>query len=72
MACQYPLKAILSIPDPVGTQILRELFGTLLALQRPHLRGEANRLAQERSLFCSAFVQHCFREDVQRGSAGDR
>lgn len=41
---------------------IRELFGTLLALQRPHLRGEANRLAQERSLFCSAFVQHCFRE----------
>src|ERR1043166_1251419 len=40
---------------------LRELIGTLLALRRPGLRGRENLLARERSLFCSAFVQHLFR-----------
>jgi hypothetical protein len=41
---------------------LRELFGTLLALRRPELRGRANVLARERSMYCSAFVQHLFRK----------
>lgn len=40
---------------------IRELFGTLLALRRPELRGRENLLARDRSIFCSAFVQHCFR-----------
>jgi hypothetical protein len=41
---------------------VRELFGTLLALKRTELRGRANLLARERSVFCSAFVQHLFRK----------
>ncbi|HWX19644.1 MAG TPA: hypothetical protein VN578_07030 [Candidatus Binatia bacterium] len=41
---------------------LRELAGTLLALRRPLLRGQTNLLARERSLYCSAFVQHLFRK----------
>jgi len=40
---------------------LRELFGTLIALHRPELRGRQNLLARESSLFCSALVQHLFR-----------
>ena len=41
---------------------LRELFGTLLALRRPDLRKEENLLARNRSVFCSALVQHLFRK----------
>lgn len=41
---------------------LRELFGTLLALRHPQLRGRNNLLARERSLYCSALVQHLFRK----------
>jgi cell wall-associated NlpC family hydrolase len=41
---------------------LRELFGTLLALRRPELRGRGNVLARERSLYCSALVRHLFRQ----------
>jgi hypothetical protein len=41
---------------------LRELVGTLIALRRPELRGGRNLLARERSLFCSAFIQHLFRK----------
>ena len=41
---------------------LRELFGTLIALRHPELRGRENLLARERSLYCSAFVQHLFRK----------
>ena len=41
---------------------LRELLGTLIALRRPELRGRENLLSRERSLFCSAFVQHLFRK----------
>lgn len=41
---------------------LRELVGTLIALKRPALRSRENVLARERSLFCSAFVQHLFRK----------
>ncbi|HVM49209.1 MAG TPA: hypothetical protein VMU04_14355 [Candidatus Acidoferrum sp.] len=40
---------------------LRELFGTLMALHRPELRSQRNRLARERSLYCSALLQHLFR-----------
>jgi hypothetical protein len=41
---------------------LRELFGTLIALRRPQLRGQHNLLARERSMYCSALVQHLFRK----------
>jgi hypothetical protein len=41
---------------------LRELVGTLIALRHPTLRGRENLLARERSMFCSAFVQHIFRK----------
>src|SRR6185436_1734654 len=41
---------------------LRELFGTLIALRHPELRGRDNLLAQDRSMYCSAFVQHLFRK----------
>ena len=40
---------------------LRELVGTLLALHEPRWRGRENPLAQEKSCYCSAFVQHVFR-----------
>jgi hypothetical protein len=52
---------------------LRELIGTLIALRRPELRGEENVLARERSLYCSAFVQHLFRNagiDLAPGVGG--
>jgi len=39
---------------------LRELVGTMLALARPDLRTRENLLAREGSLYCSAFVQHCY------------
>jgi hypothetical protein len=41
---------------------LRELFGTLIALRQPPLRSQNNVLARERSLYCSAFVQHLFKK----------
>jgi hypothetical protein len=40
---------------------LRELVGTLFALRHPELRTKENQLAQERSLFCSAFIRHIYR-----------
>ena len=40
---------------------LRELVGTLIALKHPQLRAQSNLLARERSMYCSAFVQHLFR-----------
>jgi hypothetical protein len=40
---------------------LRELFGTLVALNRPELRSRPNLLARESSMYCSALVQHLFR-----------
>jgi hypothetical protein len=39
---------------------LREIVGTMLALARPTLRERENLLAREGSLYCSAFVQHCY------------
>jgi hypothetical protein len=41
---------------------LRELVGTLIALRHPSLRSQANLLARESSMYCSAFVQHLFRK----------
>jgi len=41
---------------------IRELLGTLIALRRPEMRGRNNVLARERSLYCSALVQHVFRK----------
>ncbi len=41
---------------------LRELIGTLVALRHPRLRGRDNLLARERSMYCSALVQHLFRK----------
>ena len=41
---------------------LRELFGTVIALNRPDLRSRQNLLARESSLYCSALVQHLFRQ----------
>lgn len=41
---------------------LRELIGTLISLRRPELRGAENVMARERSIYCSAFVQHLFRK----------
>jgi hypothetical protein len=41
---------------------LRELFGTFIALHRPALRGQQNLLARESSMYCSALVQHLFRQ----------
>lgn len=41
---------------------LRELVGTLLALRHSDLRGRENLLARDRSVYCSAFVQHLFRK----------
>jgi len=41
---------------------LRELFGTLIALKRPALRGRQNPLARKCSMYCSALVQHVCRQ----------
>src|SRR5690349_4475207 len=41
---------------------LRELVGTLVALRHPSLRGKSNLMARERSMYCSALVQHLFRQ----------
>jgi len=52
---------------------LRELLGTLIALRRPQLRGRNNLLARERSMYCSAFVQHLFHQaglELAPGIAG--
>ena len=52
---------------------LRELLGTLIALRRPELRGRDNLLSRERSMYCSAFVQHLFRKaglDLAPGVVG--
>ena len=39
---------------------LRELLGTLMVLKQPDLRAQENRLAKERSIFCSAFVKRLY------------
>ena len=52
---------------------LRELLGTLAVLKNPELRAQENRLAQERSVYCSAFVKRLFERlqiDLVPGVAG--
>jgi hypothetical protein len=52
---------------------LRELVGTLVALRYPQLRNRNNLLSRERSMYCSAFVQHLFRKaglDLAPGVVG--
>jgi hypothetical protein len=39
---------------------LRELVGTLLAMQHAPLRRRRNLLEREGALYCSAMVQHCY------------
>jgi hypothetical protein len=39
---------------------VRELLGTLIALRHPGLRGQANLLARDHALYCSAMVRHVF------------
>jgi hypothetical protein len=39
---------------------LRELVATYVKLRKPAERAAENKLAQERSMFCSAFVQHLY------------
>jgi hypothetical protein len=41
---------------------LRELAGTWLSLRKPELREKENRMARDRSYYCSAFVQQLFRK----------
>jgi hypothetical protein len=52
---------------------LRELLGTLAVIKKPELRAKENRLAQERSVYCSAFVRRLFERleiDLVPGVAG--
>jgi hypothetical protein len=52
---------------------LRELIGTLLVLKKPELRAQENRLAQERSVYCSALVKRLYQEaglDIVPGVSG--
>ncbi len=49
------------VADRTGYSV-RELAGTLLALREPRLRGRPNLLAQDRALYCSAFVQHLYQK----------
>ncbi|MCE9637118.1 MAG: hypothetical protein K8T90_15545 [Planctomycetes bacterium] len=39
---------------------LRELVGTLFALQHTELRSRKNLLARDRAVYCSSFVRHLF------------
>lgn len=39
---------------------LRELVGTMIALRHPELRGKGNLMSRNRSMYCSAFIQHLF------------
>ena len=41
---------------------VRELFGTLIGLKHEGARTKENLLAREKSFYCSAFVQHLFRQ----------
>ena len=41
---------------------VRELFGTLIGLTNKGARTKGNLLAREKSFYCSAFVQHLFRQ----------
>jgi hypothetical protein len=39
---------------------IREIFGVLLSFTNKRFRSKENILAQDKSYFCSAMVQHCF------------
>ena len=54
------LAAALDLLASATQYSLREVLGTALSLARPTLRERANLLARENSLYCSAFVQHCY------------
>ena len=56
------LRGALELAADRARYSVRELFGTLLALRHPELRGRNNLLARNRSVYCSAFVQHLFRQ----------
>jgi hypothetical protein len=60
VATQGVLIAALDLLAAATRYSLREVIGTLLSLARPSLRERENLLAQESSLYCSAFVQHCY------------
>jgi hypothetical protein len=52
---------------------IRELLGTLAVIKKPELRAQENRLAQKRSVYCSAFVRRLFERleiDLVPGVAG--
>ena len=53
-----------------ATYSLRELLGTLIALQRPTLRSRDNLLSREGAVFCSAMVQHCFQAIAMEFASG--
>jgi hypothetical protein len=59
-AARTVLTAALDLLSDAARYSLREIVGTLLALARPTLRERENLLARENSLYCSAFVQHCY------------
>jgi hypothetical protein len=50
----------LNLVSGLARYSLREIMGTFLALHRPAMRSRQNVLAREGSLYCSAFVQHCY------------
>jgi hypothetical protein len=54
------LSAALDLVAARAQYSLRELVGTLIALREPAFRGRQNLLARDRSMYCSAFVQHLF------------
>lgn len=60
IATRTVLSAALDLLSDAARYSLREIVGTLLALARPTLRERDNLLARENSLYCSAFVQHCY------------
>src|SRR5882672_2631813 len=69
----YLLRESLELVATRARYSIRELLGTLIALRRPELRGRDNVLARERSMYCSAFVQHLFRNaklDLTPGVVG--
>jgi hypothetical protein len=60
-ACtQKVLASGLDLLAGLSTYSLRELVGTLLAMQHAGLRRRRNLLEVEGALYCSALVQHCY------------
>jgi hypothetical protein len=57
---QHVLSTALSLLAGQTTYSLREIVGTLIALQRATWRAKENLFAQNGALFCSAMVQHCY------------